>query len=157
MSEKLAFRTAQRHVQNYAEESQDLSRQHEAMDCRDCESFLQLGIDAFEWLVRADQDFRIAVAEGRVEYDPQTEIDLRTLCTVLLETCRSAGDWIGVQSARGFALENLLRFQGCVEEMQAIVDSFATHTAGEQLPAALSELRNAAVEEQQRGQTTEFV
>ena len=56
-TDSLVFRTAERHVNNYTRESSGLMAEHrEAMDCRDCEAFLQLAIEAFHWLIRADLD-----------------------------------------------------------------------------------------------------
>ena len=51
----LAFRNARNHVRDFAFEGEELMAKHsQAMECRDCEAFLQMGIDAFHWILRAD-------------------------------------------------------------------------------------------------------
>ncbi len=48
----LAFRTASRHVQAFSDESEGVLKQRaEATECRDCEYFLQLATDTFDWLM----------------------------------------------------------------------------------------------------------
>ena len=64
----IILRTARRHVANFADECDVLKDHQQAMECRDCDAVLQLGIDAFAWLVRADERLRSAIYSG-AEYD----------------------------------------------------------------------------------------
>lgn len=77
----LELRNARRYSDSYREESDSLIAQHkDAMECRRCEAFLQMGIDAFRWLIRADRTERLAVMRGEKVYDPAVEDELRTRC-----------------------------------------------------------------------------
>ena len=156
-SDSLVFRTAERHVSNYTRESSDLMAEHrEAMDCRDCEAFLQLAIEAFRWLIRADLDLRIAAGEGIADYNASDDDRLRQLCRDWLVPCAYAEQWIARQLERGYRIENLAEFRMCCEEMRAIVKSF-DDADGDPLPPGLIELRDRAIEEHLRGETSEFI
>lgn len=152
----LAFRTAEQQVKNYAHESLQLMQEHHAaMDCRDCEDFLQLGIDAFQWLIRADQLFRVAVYESIEAYDQQLDERLQHLFRQWLGPCDYAEKWIERQTAKGYHLDNLEKFRECCREMAAIVEALDAGS-DEQLPDAIAELRDRAIEEFNRGETAEF-
>ena len=111
--DNLALRTARKHVQNYSYESDDLMLRHaEAIDCRDCEDLLQLGIDAFKWLGRADRVIRSAVYRGLAEYDPSLDVALAALYAEWLKPCTFAEGWIAQQEQRGFRVDNLAEFRG---------------------------------------------
>ena len=68
----LVLQTAKRHVKHFVDESNVMRDHHEAMDCFDCQAFLQLGIDTYDWIVRADQVIRSAELSSQMEYDPST-------------------------------------------------------------------------------------
>ncbi len=153
----LAFRNAEKHVQSYSKESQDVMERHaEAMDCRNCEAFLQMGIDAFEWLMRADRAFRMAIFRGEKEYDAESEKSLRNLCKNWLVPCEVAEKWIETQLTRGYEIDNLAEFRECVSEMSAIVgaDDEEDNTT---IPKPIVAFRNSAIDEHRNGQTTEFI
>jgi hypothetical protein len=153
----LAFRNAQKHVQSYSQESQDVMARHaEAMDCRNCEAFLQMGIDAFEWLMRADRAFRMAVYRGEKEYDPENEKSLRNLCKNWLGPCDVAEQWIETQLTRGYEIDNLVEFRECVRQMSAIVEA-NDETDNMSLPKQIAVFRDSAVDEHHNGQTAEFI
>jgi hypothetical protein len=153
----LALRTAEQHVRNYERESTELmARQHEAMECLDCEAFLQLGIDAFDWLIRADRAIRSGIHRGTVEHDPSIEESLLRLCKAWLGPCENANQWARQQQSRGFVLENLGRFQECCEEMRAIVKA-GESGQGEMLPPGASAIRDKAIAEHAHGETAPFV
>ena len=155
--DNLAFRTAEKHVRNYERESAELMAAHrEAIDCLDCEAFLQLGIDAFAWIMRADQALRVAAADGKIEYDDKLEDGLRALCRAWLKPCPCAQQWIEQQQQRGYNLDNLDPFRNCRDEMRAIVASFDA-TDDEKLPGKIAALRDQALSELANGETAEFV
>jgi hypothetical protein len=158
MKSDLAFRTAEKHVRNYEKESQELRAEHrEAMDCRDCETFLQLGIDAFSWLIRADRVLRTALAEGVEDaYSKEVADAFHRMCKAWLAPCEYARKWIGIQIERGYTIDNLAQFEECCEEMEAIVE-FNDRDATESLPVPIANHRNEAVNEFDNGQTAEFV
>jgi hypothetical protein len=153
----LAFRNAEKHVQSYSQESQDVMAHHaEAMDCRNCEAFLQMGIDAFEWLMRADRAFRAAVYRGEKEYDLDSEKSLSILCKNWLVPCDVAEQWIETQQTRRYEIDNLEEFRRCVQEMTAIVEA-SDEGDNVTLPKHIAILRDKAVDEHRNGQTAEFI
>jgi hypothetical protein len=157
MAERLALRHAQVVVKSYADEEGRLREHHEAMECRDCEDFLQLGIDAFDWIVRADQLIREAAYRNVAGLDyAQAERAVRTLCEAWLKPCKQAQAIIAGQTERGFCIENLARFRKCCEEMQAIVKA-QTSTEEEVIPDPITQLRDDAIQEYRDGQTAEFI
>jgi hypothetical protein len=148
----LAFRNASRHVRRYTNESADLMRRHaEAIDCRDCEDFLQLGIDAFDWLNRADESIRRAILSGRAEYDPKVERTLLVMYTRWLKPCEHAEKWIAVQEKRGFRVENVERFRECCAEVRAMVEDSSLLDND-----TIINLRDDAVDAYLKGETLEF-
>jgi hypothetical protein len=149
--ENLALRTARNCVRYYNDESANLLERHaEAMDCRDCEDLLQLGIDAFHWLGRADQATRAAVYRGQAEYDPSFEVALATLYAEWLRPCVYADRWAAVQEKRGFHVENLDKFRQCCEEVRAIVEANAGLLVQSD---AMIELRDNAIDSHRKGET----
>jgi len=155
--ESLALRTAEKHVRNYNRESGDLMAEHrEAMDCRECEAFLQLGIDAFNWIIRADLEFRGAVSAGTVQFDPKEEEKIGLLCRGWVAPCEYAEQWIARQQESGYKIDNLEEFRECCQEMRAIVEA-QDNADGEPLPPALIELRDKAIDEFLNGETSAFV
>jgi hypothetical protein len=154
----LSYRTAREYVRNYEREFEDvmLPQREEAIDCRDCEAFLQLGIDAFEWICRADLALRAAAATGADEYTQRLDESLKEFCKRWLAPREHAEAWIKRQLDRGFEVGNLAKFRQCCEEMRAIVKFNSDH-ADKQIPDALIPLRDQALKDFDNGQTAEFV
>ena len=156
-TETLDYRTAQMHVLNYKRESNDLMEAHqEAMDCRDCEALLQLGIEAFGWIIRADRVNRDAVYKGVKEYDPGIDDEIAALCRDWLVPCDYAEKWIAKQLERGYQIGNLGEFRKCCQEMQAIVEAQAEGD-GEPLPIAMIKLRDQAIDDHRNGKTSPVI
>lgn len=151
MLNNLAFRTARSHVQALGNEYDDLMIRHrEAIECFDCESFLQLGIDAFAWLTRADESIRKAFYVGQIEYDQEVDAAIARLYQEWLRPCIQAEKWIAAQESRGYNVSNVEEFRRCVDEVQAIV-SASNEVAGE-----LAAIRDEAVQENRAGKTTDW-
>jgi hypothetical protein len=151
---KTTFTTARERVVGYTQQADQMAAQQEAMDCFDCEAFLQIGIDAFDWLLRADRVTRLALYNGKAEYDPELDEAFQSLCRAWLTPGVRAAQWIKAQQDRGFPIENSQRFLKCCEEMKAIVD-FNSRSA-ENLPDAMAALRDMAIQEERNGQTLDF-
>lgn len=150
------YRNAREHIRAFAGEGDCLiDRHNEAMECRDCEAFLQMGIDAFNWLVKADLVLRKAAADGDFSYTQDVDEKLKHLAKWWLRPTKVAEEWIKVQQQRGYSLENLQEFRKCCEEIRAIV-AF-NELEGEELPATLIPLRDSAIAEQLNGETAEFL
>jgi hypothetical protein len=153
----LAYRNAEKHVQSYSDECRDLLKLHaEAKDCRNCEAFLQIGIDAFDWLMRADRQFRMAIYRGEKDFNPKIEQALRAQYKKWLDPCELAEKWIEIQQTRGFEIDNLKEFRDCVRQMIAIVEA---NEEGDNasLPKQIAAFRDSAIEEHRNGQTAEFI
>jgi hypothetical protein len=148
----LAFRNALHHVRRYTNETDDLMNRHaEAIDCRDCEDFLQLGIDAFNWLNRADESIRRAICAGSIQHDHKIERALHVMYARWLRPCVHAERWIAVQEQRGFRVDNLRTFRECCAEVRAIVDNNDLLDND-----AIIKLRDDAVDAYRKGDTLEF-
>jgi hypothetical protein len=151
--EGIAFRTARSFLRNYHDEFTDWKTAHEeAMDCWDCQNFLQLGIDAFHWINRTDQEMRKAVYAGKKDYSQEDALFLEKLYAEWLEPCLFAERWIAAQQSRGFSIDNLEEFRKCCEEVRAIVEELNGTLSNPQFAAAQA----AAVEAYRKGNTFEF-
>src|SRR3990170_60373 len=96
-NDSLALRYAKRHVRHYRDEQEKIMTEHrEAMDCFDCEAFLQLGIDAFTWLTKADTVIHQAIYKGLYEYDPEVDAALEDMYRGWLKPCDDAEKWLAI-------------------------------------------------------------
>ncbi len=153
MADMLAYRTARRHVRSFEKESKLTDNHRAAMDCFDCEAFLQLGIDAFHWLVLADETFRRAIFQGAAQYNAKTDQAIKRLFVAWLRPCQRAMQWIDLQERRGYRVANLDEFRKCQEEVLAIAQSLESDV----LTDAMRKLRDEALREHRHGKTAEFV
>ncbi len=155
--ELLAVRTAKKYVKNYNDESDALMQAHrEAMDCRDCEDFLQLGIDAFHWILAADCKVRLALKDGNFEEFESQQVVLEVLARCWLQPCKYAEHWIQLQQQAGNEPDNLVLFRKCCVEMAAIVESFEAIPEKE-MTAALQSLQDYALEEYEHDKAVPFL
>ena len=154
-TDTLSYRVACRHVDLFADESELMKQHFEAMECRDCEDFLQLGIDAFRWLVRADEIIRSNVYQQKADYDPELDQALETLFVRWLEPSEFANEWIASLLSREFTPDNLDQFRKCEEEVAAIARAVAGN-GDETLPDSMRRLRDEAITEHKDGKTAEF-
>ncbi|RIK82443.1 MAG: hypothetical protein DCC68_06510 [Planctomycetota bacterium] len=132
---EVALRTAEKHVSNYEAESALMAAHQEALECLDCEAFLDLGIDAFNWLMKATKVVRTVALREDDEAIERAEASLRAWRKAWLGPCDLAETWAGLQIARGFNIENLDKFRACCAAMRQIVaddarrDAAAAHVA----------------------------
>jgi hypothetical protein len=149
----LQLRVARRRLKSFADESKLIDGHRQAMERLDCEAFLQLGIDAYDWLVRADQAIRKAMLAGGEEHSPRTEQALENLFRAWLEPCKLANKWITSIGKRGQSPENLARFRECETEVRAIV----RFLDDDMMTDAMRAMRDEAISEHESGQTAEMV
>ncbi len=96
----VAFRAASREVRGFRREfkkykrlslsaagGQLLHEHAEAMELRDCDELLRVGIEAFRWLEQARADIRADVLAGRSVYDPQLEAAITRLYERWIAPC----------------------------------------------------------------------
>lgn len=93
-----------------------MAAHREAMDCMDCEAFLDLGIDAFKWLARATNELRTQEVKGELEF-PADEV-IHELRQLWLGQSDYAERWIAVQHERNYKVRNLDDFRLCCEKMR---------------------------------------
>lgn len=120
---ELTLRTAEKHVKNYEQESAVVQDHDEAMECLDCEAFLDLGIDAFSWLQRATKAVRKAALHTDHEMIEAAENSRRASRKAWLGPCDMAETAAARRIARGFALPNLQKFRDCCDAMRQLVDN----------------------------------
>jgi hypothetical protein len=149
----IAYRTARSFVRNYQDEYTDwLAAHKEAMDCWNCQTFLQLGIDTFKWITRTDQEFRKDIYSGKKEFDPVVDQAIEQLYAEWLKPCEYAEHWIETQISHGFKIDNLEEFQRCCAEVRAIVDEIKGRLSNKAFISAQA----AAIEAYRKGDTVEF-
>ena len=120
----LAYRTARSHITDFNGESDGLiSRHREAMECWECEALIQLGIDAFAWLQRADQQVRSLLASGKMQPDSQLDDAFEHLYTEWLRPAERINTWAATQLERGFEIGNLAEFRRVASEALDIVQN----------------------------------
>lgn len=146
-SDHLAYRTASHGVQAFVEVANELTqRRRQSAELLECESYLQLGIDAFHWLMRADEHYRKAVFTEQLAYDSAFD----ALCVAWLKPTADAENWLTSLEARGLAPPNVAEFRECVIEMRALLAE-SNEVAGE-----MAVLRDQATEDYNAGKTDEW-
>ncbi len=120
--ESIAFRSAKRHVKTFARTSKLMQAHREAMDCRNCEDFLQLGVDAYEWLKRAEEALRENLYKGRRRNDPKLSEAFDMMYNTWLWPVEFADEWIAKQIHKGYIPDNLENFRKACDEVRDIVE-----------------------------------
>jgi hypothetical protein len=123
MSDNMILNLAHHRVHAYAEQSDVLMRQHaEAMECRDCEVFLQRGIDANKWLRCAEESMREADKEGIFTFSQEIQDTLDALYLAWINPCEFAERWIQSLAERGYQPENRDDFRRACEETKDLLE-----------------------------------
>jgi hypothetical protein len=148
-----SLRNAVKNYQEQADFADVIMQQHqEAMECWECQSFLQLGINIYKWLEQADLDIRKAIFDHKTEYDRDWDASLTALYSEWLKACDFAEKWITSQIERGFTLNNLEEFRKCCEEVRAIVKN----NEGILVNPKILSAQEHALEEFRKGNTLDF-
>ncbi|MBW3538844.1 MAG: hypothetical protein KY476_01100 [Planctomycetes bacterium] len=122
MSDNLVLRLARHRLQEYADDA-ELMRQHaEAVECRDCEEFLQAGIDTFRFLRTAEELLREADWRGLHPMTPETREALHFLYAAWVEPCEDTKCWIRILSERGFKPDNADEFNRVSDEAHELLE-----------------------------------
>jgi hypothetical protein len=120
---EIAMRAAEGQVSLYIDQFEKLIKQHiHAMECRDCEDFLQSGIDAFKWIQRARQNYQQSIFDGQASHNIKIENQFTQLYQNWLTPCDNAEKWIKLQIDRGFYPDNLKEFRACCEEVRDLLE-----------------------------------
>ncbi len=128
MATDITLELAKKHVSKYAEQDRIMAQHCSAMKCRDCEDFLQLGIEAYQWIARADQTLRQAAVEG-LDVPEEAKDVLCKLYTSWLTSCAHAEDRIREQEQQGFTVANAGRFRESRENVEQQLRVLEAHEA----------------------------
>jgi hypothetical protein len=123
-----------------------------AMDCQDCEDLLKIGIEAFQWIVRADQVLRQNLDSIQ---DPTIFEDIDQLVLQWLRPVQKVQRLIDKHQKRNFELDHLSEFLECVETAKALAKE-VTDTE-RVIGPELGSIFERAIEENANGETSEFV
>ncbi len=118
----IAYESAKHQVKFYAEQPSLMQEHLLAMNCRDCEDFLQLGIDCFKWLSRAEECLRQEVYKGKRKNDGELSEALDHLYSQWQIPVRWAEKWVESQRASGYEPDNLNEFHSVCDQVQTVVD-----------------------------------
>jgi len=123
--DSLAYRTARSQVHAFKSEGDEImARHYEANDCVDCESYLQLGIDAYNWLRRARMRIQEATSQGKAEPSSEADDAIEVLYRLWLQPVEIANKRIEIQINNGFEVSNLNEFRECERAVRIIVKDF---------------------------------
>jgi hypothetical protein len=156
VSDSLAFETANWHVDHFVATA---ARSQVELNRDDCDVFLRMGIEAFDWLCQVDSEFhrRLYTEPAAPNSDSTTE-RLQALFRRWLEKRDVAEALIARVERHGLQLENLARYRECCRSAAAIVKHFETDFSQDaELPVPMATLMDEAVQEHLDGKTAEFI
>lgn len=162
-TESLALRSAQWHVDAFSQEAGQRAPRTDSSqqppNGRDCEDFLQMGIDAFHWLIRADQTIRAEIYRGESGDQHELLDRVARMCADWLAPIPIAARWIAEAALQGFEPANVAEFYECVREMKAIVAAGQAQPSeiARTLPGPVTAARDEALREHRHGETAEFI
>jgi hypothetical protein len=124
-----SIQLAQKQVEAYSAKDDELMATHQqAMECRDCEEFLDTGIHAYQWLRRAEETAREAAREG-IEVSPDAVAAIKLLYRSWLRPCAHAEQRIREQEAAGYHVSNLADFRSAGDDVKKRVQAFDMYDA----------------------------
>jgi hypothetical protein len=123
MSDNFVLKLAHLRIHEYADDFGDLMSRHEdAMECRDCEEFLQRGIESARFLFIAENIFRDADYRGISPYDDELRNAVESLYLAWFNPSEFADKWIDRLKTRGYVPDNLDTFRQTCESMRDAVE-----------------------------------
>jgi hypothetical protein len=128
----------------------------EAEECVTCEAHLKLGIQAFEWVVDADTEYRRFTYKFPGRYNPAIQELIESLFIAWTGSCEHALKWASKNESLGFDVSHLEDFKRCCIEATAIIESFQDRQSDRIMAGELVTLRDEALAEHRNGETAEF-
>ena len=122
-----------------------------AVDCMDCEAFLDCGIRTFEFVMHVDERIREAIITEKIAYDEDVDQAILQLIKAWLGTVPDAMRWIERCERGHYTVANRGEFMKCIAEAEAI----AKYDPSQPMPHALEVMRDQALIEQRNGHTLE--
>lgn len=108
MAEDLVLKVARRRVERFAiRPAAPRDIEQDANECAACERWLDMGVDALEWLEKAEQFLLEAGRSGVAIIESDTAQAVRDLYLVWLESCDQAEKWCASLTAKGHPPNNL--------------------------------------------------
>jgi hypothetical protein len=121
--ESLDLAIAQKRVSDY---SDDVLRTPEDTDDRaESECRLERAIDAFRWIVRAEETIRQATYEGLIDVTPQLAQSIESLYREWLVACEATERLLARELERGCAAPNISEFRDVASEVREKINSTA--------------------------------
>lgn len=94
------------------------ARHVEAMECRKCEEKIQYGIQAFKWLVRAEETIREALYRNLIPPTRDPREALHTLYTAWLEQFEGVSEKIARHKEAGYECSGAAELYECANRVQ---------------------------------------
>lgn len=138
-------------VRSYCSQSEVWQAEHaEAMACYELEDYLQVAIELFDRITRFDEKSRTRVFAGIAPHSAELELATQELYRALLRGCQPLGNLIDSFQQRFGQVEFAADFRSKCEEAEGILTPDA-----EFFGEGLIEVRDAALDSHQRGETFE--
>jgi hypothetical protein len=92
------------------------------MEAFDRDDLLQLAIDSFRWIRRADDSYRTAICNGKADFDLRMEQTVTRIYELLVELCGKVEHNLLAENNEDGPLDNLKAFRVCSEEARALLE-----------------------------------
>jgi len=136
----------ERHAQPWKE------AHHAAMECRDLEELLAFGAFLFRQISRVDEQWHERLFRGELCHNPDMDRDIHDLYRAWAVPSEACVAQIEHFEAGGFTVEGAKEFRECVAEVRGVLLPDAHFFTAQ----ALHNLRDAAIDDHQRGETVEL-
>lgn len=122
MNNSLIVELAQIQVARYRHDLDEVMKHHvEAMECRDCEEWLQKGIETFQWLQWAEKILRQADYEGLYSFTPEMRQTIVSMYANWLAPRDSVLHWVEELRAKGYLPDYVSEFETACDIADEIV------------------------------------
>lgn len=108
---------ARKKVQCYSQRSESIARQAGLLECRDCECFLRLGIEAYKFLRQTEDVLRQADREN-LDVPDDFLVELSDLYRAWLRPYAHAEERARQLQKQGFSVGNLKQFREACEYVE---------------------------------------
>ncbi|HVA46479.1 MAG TPA: hypothetical protein VNH11_08905 [Pirellulales bacterium] len=94
-----------------------------------CQRLVQQGIDAFQWIVKAEETIRQAAYQGLIDFSPELDETLEALYRGWLARCEQMQALIRQQILQGGDLDNVSEFARCRDSARDWIERHAWRKA----------------------------
>jgi hypothetical protein len=121
----IALSSAQRHVELFNNGSAHLTGNGAAAGPPDWEDLIQLGIEAFRWIERADARWRDSIRTSAASFSQHDEQSITSLYDAWLQSYADLESKIARHANDELAPENLTELRDCCEQVQEVLETRA--------------------------------